>query len=228
MFYLYLYLFMVCKIKEDIQVIWEGIFDVVEVCFYEYGVVCIMLEMIGVCVGYIRGVVYWYFKNKSEVLVVIVECVYLFFMQELECILIDQCDMLVYDLCVVMIYLFIELLEDECLCKIMEIMLCSDVLVDIRVLIELQQVGFCDGLDWMECVLCWVKDLGQLCEGVDLKIVVCMLYVIVLGVLYGVMVELDLMDFKCDGMFVLDMILVVYVKDGVFVFGIVFELLFEV
>ena len=144
-------------------------------------------------------------------------------MQELERTSTDQRDTPVHDLRAVMIHSFIELSEDERLRKTMEIMLRSDASADTRVLTELQQAGFRDGLDRMERALRRAKDLGQLREGADPKIAARMLHATVLGVLHGAMVEPELMDLKRDGMLALDMTLAAYVKDGVFVPGTVPE-----
>ncbi len=153
------------KTKEDTQATREGILDAAEACFHEHGVARTTLEMIGARAGYTRGAVYWHFKNKSEVLAAIVERVHLPFMQELERTSTDQRDTPVHDLRAVMIHSFIELSEDERLRKTMEIMLRSDASADTRVLTELQQAGFRDGLDRMERALRRAKDLGQLREG---------------------------------------------------------------
>ncbi|AYA91979.1 efflux transporter SmeDEF transcriptional repressor SmeT [Stenotrophomonas maltophilia group sp. P373] len=211
------------KTKEDTQATREGILDAAEACFHEHGVARTTLEMIGARAGYTRGAVYWHFKNKSEVLAAIVERVHLPFMQELERTSTDQRDTPVHDLRAVMIHSFIELSEDERLRKTMEIMLRSDASADTKVLTELQQAGFRDGLDRMERALRRAKDLGQLREGADPKIAARMLHATVLGVLHGAMVEPELMDLKRDGMLALDMTLAAYVKDGVFVPGTVPE-----
>lgn len=150
------------KTKEDTQATREGILDAAEACFHEHGVARTTLEMIGARAGYTRGAVYWHFKNKSEVLAAIVERVHLPFMQELERTSSDQRDTPVHDLRAVMIHSFIELSEDERLRKTMEIMLRSDASADTRVLTELQQAGFRDGLERMERALRRAKDLGQL------------------------------------------------------------------
>lgn len=153
------------KTKEDTQATREGILDAAEACFHEHGVARTTLEMIGARAGYTRGAVYWHFKNKSEVLAAIVERVHLPFMQELERTSSDQRDTPVHDLRAVMIHSFIELSEDERLRKTMEIMLRSDASADTRVLTELQQAGFRDGLERMERALRRAKDLGQLRDG---------------------------------------------------------------
>lgn len=69
---------MVRCIKVEVFEICEQIIDVVECVFYRKGVFCIFLNDIVEEVGVIRGVIYWYFKNKYDVFVVMMEWYCLF------------------------------------------------------------------------------------------------------------------------------------------------------
>lgn len=216
---------MVRKIKEEVQVICEGIFDVVQVCFYEYGVVGISLVMIGVWVGFICGVVYWYFKNKIEVLMVMIDCECILFIECLCCMIFFKCFIFVLDLCLVLLVFFQELVDDECLCNMMEIMLCNDLLVESQVMQQLQLEVLCEELVIFVVVFQCVCDFGQLCDGVDVDMVVCIVSISLIGVLYSVMLELELFEIKCDGVEILDVIFSVFVKLGVFILGVVLMVL---
>ncbi len=207
------------KTKEETQATREGILDAAEACFHEHGVARTTLEMIGARAGYTRGAVYWHFKNKIDVLAAVIERVRLPFMQELDRAATESRDTPVLDLRSVILTSLIDLSQDERLRNTMEIMLRSDTSADSKVLADLQQAGFRDGLERMARALRRADQLGQLKPGANAEVVARMLHATVLGVLHGAMVEPELMDIHRDGMLALDMTLSAYVKDGVFVPG---------
>ncbi len=204
------------KTKEDTQATREGILDAAESCFHEHGVARTTLEMIGARAGYTRGAVYWHFKNKMEVLAGVIERVRLPFMQELDRAATEARDTPVLDLRSVMLASLIDLSQDERLRKTMEIMLRSDSSADSKVLADLQQEGFRDGLERMARALRRAQALGQLKPGANPEAAARMLHATVLGVLHGAMVEPELMDIQRDGMLALDITLAAYVREGVF------------
>jgi len=204
------------KTKEDTQATREGILDAAESCFHEHGVARTTLEMIGARAGYTRGAVYWHFKNKMEVLVGVIERVRLPFMQELDRAATEARDTPVLDLRSVMLASLIDLSQDERLRKTMEIMLRSDSSADSKVLADLQQEGFRDGLERMARALRRAQALGQLKPGANPEAAARMLHATVLGVLHGAMVEPELMDIQRDGMLALDITLAAYVREGIF------------
>ncbi len=207
------------KTKEETQATREGILDAAEACFHEHGVARTTLEMIGARAGYTRGAVYWHFKNKIDVLAAVIERVRLPFMQELDRAATESRGTPVLDLRSVILTSLIDLSQDERLRNTMEIMLRSDTSADSKVLADLQQAGFRDGLERMARALRRADQLGQLKPGANAEVVARMLHATVLGVLHGAMVEPELMDIHRDGMLALDMTLSAYVKDGVFVPG---------
>lgn len=209
------------KTKEETQATREGILDAAESCFHEHGVARTTLEMIGARAGFTRGAVYWHFKNKTEVLVAVIERVRLPFMQDLDRAATESRDTPVLDLRTVILGSLNDLADDPRLRNTMEIMLRSDSSADNRVLAELQQEGFRDGLERMARALRRAEQLGQLKPGVHPDVVARMLHATVLGVLHGAMVEPELMDIRRDGMLALDMTLAAYVREGVFVPGVV-------
>ncbi|GAB3063877.1 TetR family transcriptional regulator [Stenotrophomonas tumulicola] len=203
------------KTKEETQATREGILDAAEACFHEHGVARTTLEMIGARAGYTRGAVYWHFKNKIDVLAAVIERVRLPFMQELDRAATETRDTPVLDLRSVILNSLIDLAQDERLRNTMEIMLRSDSSADSKVLADLQQAGFREGLERMARALRRAEQLGQLKPGVNPDVVARMLHATVLGVLHGAMVEPELMDIQRDGMLALDMTLSAYVKEGV-------------
>ncbi|MBD8636067.1 MULTISPECIES: TetR family transcriptional regulator [unclassified Stenotrophomonas] len=207
------------KTKEETQATREGILDAAEVCFHEHGVARTTLEMIGARAGYTRGAVYWHFKNKIDVLAAVIERVRLPFMQELDRAATESRDTPVLDLRSVILGSLNDLAADPRLRNTMEIMLRSDTSADSKVLADLQQAGFRDGLERMARALRRAEQLGQLKAGANPEVAARMLHATVLGVLHGAMVEPDLMDIRRDGMLALDMTLSAYVRDGVFQTG---------
>ena len=207
------------KTKEETQATREGILDAAESCFHDHGVARTTLEMIGARAGYTRGAVYWHFKNKIDVLAAVIERVRLPFMQELDRAATESRDTPVLDLRSVILGSLIDLAQDERLRNTMEIMLRSDSSADSKVLADLQQEGFRDGLERMARALRRAAQLGQLKPGADPEVAARMLHATVLGVLHGAMVEPELMDIRRDGMLALDMTLAAYVKEGVFEAG---------
>ncbi len=204
------------KTKEDTQATREGILDAAESCFHEHGVARTTLEMIGARAGYTRGAVYWHFKNKIEVLVGVIERVRLPFMQELDRAATETRNTPVLDLRSVMLASLTDLAQDERLRKTMEIMLRSDSSADSKVLADLQQEGFRDGLERMARAMRRAQQLGQLKPGANPDAAARMLHATILGVLHGAMVEPELMDIQRDGMLALDITLAAYVREGVF------------
>lgn len=204
------------KTKEDTQATREGILDAAETCFHEHGVARTTLEMIGARAGYSRGAVYWHFKNKTEVLAAVIERVRLPFMQELDRAATESRDTPVLDLRSVILASLIDLAQDARLRKTMEIMLRSDSSADNKVLADMQQEGFRDGLERMTRALRRADQLGQLRPGAQPEAAARMLHATVLGVLHGAMVEPELMDIQRDGMLALDMTLCAFVRQGVF------------
>lgn len=207
------------KTKEDTQATREGILDAAESCFHEHGVARTTLEMIGARAGFTRGAVYWHFKNKTEVLVAVIERVRLPFMQELDRAATEARDTPVLDLRSVILGSLNDLADDPRLRNTMEIMLRSDSSADSKVLADMQQEGFRDGLERMARALRRAHQLGQLKPDAHPDVAARMLHATVLGVLHGAMVEPELMDIRRDGMLALDMTLAAYVRDGVFVPG---------
>ncbi|WP_349985543.1 TetR family transcriptional regulator [Stenotrophomonas sp. WHRI 8082] len=207
------------KTKEETQATREGILDAAEACFHEHGVARTTLEMIGARAGYTRGAVYWHFKNKIDVLAAVIERVRLPFMQELDRAATESRDTPVLDLRSVILGSLNDLAADPRLRNTMEIMLRSDASADSKVLTDLQQEGFRDGLERMARALRRAEQLGQLKVGANPDVAARMLHATVLGVLHGAMVEPDLMDIRRDGMLALDMTLSAYVKDGIFETG---------
>lgn len=207
------------KTKEETQATREGILDAAESCFHEYGVARTTLEMIGARAGFTRGAVYWHFKNKTEVLAAVIERVRLPFMQDLDRAATETRDTPILDLRSVILGSLDDLAADERLRKTMEIMLRSDSSVDSKVLADMQQEGFRDGLERMTRALRRARQLGQLKPDAAPETVARMLHATVLGVLHGAMVEPELMDIRRDGMLALDMTLAAYVREGLFVPG---------
>ena len=203
------------KTKEETQATREGILDAAEACFHEQGVARTTLEMIGARAGFTRGAVYWHFKNKTEVLVAVIERVRLPFMQDLDRAATESRQTPVLDLRSVILGSLDDLANDPRLRNTMEIMLRSDSSADSRVLADLQQEGFRDGLERMARALRRAGQLGQLKPGAHPDVVARMLHATVLGVLHGAMVEPGLMDIRRDGRLALDMTLAAYVKEGV-------------
>ena len=195
------------KTKEETQATREGILDAAEVCFHEQGVARTTLEMIGARAGFTRGAVYWHFKNKTEVLVAVIERVRLPFMQDLDRAATGSRQTPVLDLRSVILGSLNDLASDPRLRNTMEIMLRSDSSADSRVLADMQQEGFRDGLERMARALRRAGELGQLKPGANPEVVARMLHATVLGVLHGAMVEPELMDIRRDGMLALDMTL---------------------
>jgi len=204
------------KTKEDTQATRQGILDAAESCFHEHGVARTTLEMIGARAGYTRGAVYWHFKNKNEVLAAVFDRVHLPFMQELDRAANETRDTPVQDLRSVILNSLHDLAHDERLRKTMEIMLRSDSSVENKVLADMQQEGFRDGMDRMTLALRRAEQLGQLRPGVQPETVTRMLHATVLGVMHSAMVEPDLIDLVRDGTLALDMTLSAFVREGVF------------
>lgn len=207
------------KTKEETQATREGILDAAEVCFHEHGVARTTLEMIGARAGFTRGAVYWHFKNKIDVLAAVIERVRLPFMQDLDRAGTESRDTPVLDLRSVILGSLNDLADNPRLRNTMEIMLRSDSSADSKVLADMQQEGFRDGLLRMTRALQRADQLGQLKPGVSPEVVARMLHATVLGVLHGAMVEPELMDIRRDGMLALDMTLAAYVRDDVFEAG---------
>lgn len=204
------------KTKQDTEATRVGILDAAEACFHEHGVARTTLEMIGARAGYTRGAVYWHFKNKTEVLAAVIERVRLPFMQELDRAATESRDTPILDLRTVILASLIDLSQDERLRKTMEIMLRSDSSADSKVLADLQQEGFRDGLERMTRALRRAELLGQLRPGAHPESAARILHATVLGVLHGAMVEPELMDIQRDGTLALDITLSAFVREGVF------------
>ncbi len=203
------------KTKAEAEATREGILDAAELCFLEDGVFRTTLERIAARAGYTRGAVYWHFKNKQEVLEVVIDRLELPIVAGLEQLGLAQHNWPMRALRVFFKRAFNEFSRNTHARNAIEIILLRCELVEeTRSILLRQQQSMVVGLAHVTKAFVRARQLKQLQEHLEPATCALAVHCLAYGVLREWLLNPKMSHLPRQGMAVLDAVLAGFVVEG--------------
>jgi len=203
------------KTKEDAEATRESILDAAELCFLEEGVFRTTLERIAARAGCTRGAVYWHFKNKLEVLDMVMDRVELPLFSSLEKLAMASHAQPILALRMHCRLAFEEFTSNPHARNMIEIIVMRCELVeDTASILQRQQKSMKRGLDNASGAFRRAQQLGQLHEHLDPEACAMAIHYMMYGIIRQWLLNPQKMSPLREGMAALDAVMGSFLRGG--------------